>query len=106
MPERIMIRNIRPPRTPPTILGTDEGEGEGEGEEVGVVVVLDGLAFGIKGEVEVSLKMEERSLLVKPPCGELKVAPPVPLDEILSVTDRHGDICIFLNSLPPNNFRH
>jgi len=94
MPERIMIRNIRPPRTPPTILGTDEGAGSEEGEEVGMAVVLEGLTPGIKGEVEERLKMEERPLSVKPSCGELYIAPPVPLDEL---NVRYGQVLRYLH---------
>jgi len=55
MPERIMISKTRAPRTPPTILGTEEEEEEVEEEGIGVVVMLEG---GLKGEVEVTLKAE------------------------------------------------
>lgn len=47
MPERIMISNTRPPRTPPTILGIGF-------DEEGIAVVLE----EPKGEVEVTLKTE------------------------------------------------
>ena len=50
MPERIRISKTRAPRTPPTILGTEEEE---EGEDIGMW-----LTPKLKGEVEVTLKTE------------------------------------------------
>ena len=61
MPERIMIRKTRAPKTPPTILGTDEGEGE---EEVGVEVEV-ALAVVLEEGVAMAVVLEELTLRLK-----------------------------------------